>query len=401
MAQESTYKDIAVIGCGAAGGFASILLCKNPLLNVTAFDTNEPFSTLLPTGGGRCNLSYNENDIKEFVKNYPRGEKFLLSVFSKCSPQNTIHLFKDLGIKTYSQEDNRIFPVSDSSKILINDLKKHLQTSNFKYKKEKVIEIYKNENYFQVKTENCIYKFDAVILTTGGKGNGFELARKLSHKISDLKPSLCALNIKEKYFYNLAGISFKNVEISTKTKKNKLPTCYGDILFTHTSISGPCIFKISALTAFEDFDENNPLIINIKLTDYTQEEIENILKKNSKKTIKNVFSEFAPENFINLILKENNISGSKQTAQINKKEKTILINALTNLSLNAVSRVKGSEIVTAGGVELNEINPKTMESKICKGLFFAGEILNIDGFTGGFNLQNCWSTAYIVSSAFN
>ena len=396
MEQELTYKRIGIIGCGAAGGFASVLLCKNPTLKVTAFDLKEPFSTLLPTGGGRCNLTYKEDDIKEFVKNYPRGEKFLLSVFSKLDSNKTRSLFKDLGIKTYVQEDKRVFPVSNSSKQLIQDLNKHLEVSNFNYKKEKVISVKKEKEIFVIKTEKGNYEFDCVILSTGGKGNGFDIAKQFGHKIIEPKPSLTALKIKEKYLYKLSGMSFKDAEISFKIGKKKA-VCFGDILFTHNSISGPCVFKVSALTANEDFSEENPLELTIKLIDTDREIIEKEIQNNQKKSVKNVFSEFAPERYVEETLIANEIDGAKQIAQIKKQEKEILINSLIGLKLHSTGRIAGSEIVTAGGVELNEVNAKTMESKLVKGLYFAGEILNTDGFTGGFNLQNCWSTAYIIS----
>lgn len=393
MEQESIYKNIAIIGCGAAGGLAAVLLSKNPYNKVTAFDTKEPFSTLLPTGGGRCNLTNAEKDVKEFVRNYPRGEKFLISVFSKFGQEKTRELFKDLGIKTYVQEDKRVFPISDSSQKTIQIFNKHLDVSNFKHIKEKVISI-KKEDKFIVKSENKEYFFDYVIITTGGRGNGFELAKSLGHKIIEPKPSLCAINVKESFLYSLSGLSFKNVEIQSKLGKKKLPTILGDILFSHKAITGPAIFKVSALSAFDNIEE---LEITIKLADISQNEIEKYIKENQKKTIKNVFSKFAPESYINAILDEYKIDENKQTAQIKKQEKEILINSLLALRLHAKSRLKDSEIVTAGGVDLKEIDSKTMQSKLVEGLYFAGEVLNIDAYTGGFNLQNCWSTAYIVS----
>ena len=397
MVQESIYKNIAIIGCGAAGGLAAILLCKNSYNNVTAFDIKEPFSTLLPTGGGRCNLTYNEKDVREFVKNYPRGEKFLISVFSKFGQEKTRELFKDLGIKTYVQDDKRVFPISNSSQKTIQTLNKHLETSNFKHIKEKVISV-KKEEKFIVKSEKQEYIFDYVIVTTGGRGNGFELAKNLGHNIIEPKPSLCAIDVKESFLYALSGLSFRNVEVQSKIGKKKLPTVYGDILFSHKAITGPAIFKVSALSAFDNIEE---LEITIKLADISQNEIEKHIKENQKKTIKNVFSKFAPESYINAILDEYKIDGNKQTAQIKKQEKEVLINSLIALKLHAKSRLKDSEIVTAGGVDLKEIDSKTMQSKLVEGLYFAGEILNIDAYTGGFNLQNCWSTAYIVSQNFN
>lgn len=400
MEQELTYHNIAIIGCGAAGGLLSVLLAKNPELNITAFDIKEPFSTLLPTGGGRCNLTYDEDDVREFVKNYPRGEKFLMSVFSKFGQRKTRELFKDLGIKTYVQPDKRVFPVTDSSSKTIQTLKRHLETSNFIFKLEKVVNVSKQDNTFIITTDKSQYKFDAVIITTGSRGNGCDIAKKLGHNIVDLKPSLTALDIKEKALYSLSGMSFKNVEATFKVGKKK-QTCIGDFLFTHKSISGPCVFKVSAQTAYEDFNEKNPLEITFNFTNYPIEQIEEEIKNNSKKTVKNVFSKFAPESFILTVLKMNEIDPDKQTAQLKKTEKEVLINSLTAFKLYATKRIKDSEIVTAGGVELNEINSKTMESKQIKGLFFAGEVLNIDAYTGGFNLQNAWSTAYIVSTNFN
>ena len=195
-------------------------------------------------------------------------------------------------------------------------------------------------------------------------------------------------------------MSFKNVDASFKMGKKKY-NCSGDVLFTHKSISGPCIFKISSLTAYEEISLNNPLEIELRLSDSNYEEIENIIKENSKKTVKNVFSSFVPENFISVVLEKNNIDSNKQAAQLKKTEKEILIHSITSLKLHVIGRIKDSEIVTAGGVDLDEVNSKTMESKILNGLYFIGEVLNIDGFTGGFNLQNCWSTAYICSMNFN
>lgn len=398
MEQESIYKNIAVIGLGAAGGFFSVLASKNPYNIITAFDLNEPFSTLLPTGGGRCNITCDEDDIREFVKNYPRGEKFLLSVFSKMPQNKTRDLFRDLGIKTYTQTDKRVFPVSNSSEKTIKTLKKHLETSNFIHKKEKVLSLAPKENYFELKTKEGLYKFENVIIATGGKG--MELLKTTGHNIIEPKPSLTALDIIEKEFYSLAGVSFKNAEINAHFKNHKY-YAQGDLLFTHKSISAPCVFKISSLSAYDDFSSENPMEITLKLTDYTFLDFENEIKTNSKKSIKNLFSKFAPESFINCILKLNNIDGAKQTAQLKKTEKEILYKSLSELKLHVQGRIKNSEIVTAGGIDLNETDSKTMQSKLIPHLYFIGEVLNIDGFTGGFNLQNCWSTAYICSLNFN
>ena len=396
MEQELIY-NIAIIGCGASGGFASVLLSKNPNCKIVAFDVKDAFSTLLPTGGGRCNLTNNNLDLFDFVKNYPRGEKFLLSVFSRFGVEKTRELFKDLGIKTYVQKDNRVFPTSDSSKIVIQTLQKHLNTDNFELKKEKVSSIKKEKEKFII---NDKYEFDCVVIATGGRGNGFELAKSLGHNIIDVKPSLCSLDIKEKYLYKLAGLSFQNVEANVQVGKKKY-CVKGDLLFAHKFVTGPVIFKVSALSAFEEIMQNKPLNITLKLVQLSIDELEQEIKNNSKKTIKNVFSKFVPESFIVEILKANKIDGSKQISQIKKLEKEILYNSLTQLKLTAIARIKDSEIVSAGGVDLNEVDSKTMQSKLVNGLYFTGEVLNIDAYTGGYNLQNCWSTAWIVANNFN
>ena len=394
--QELIYKNIAVIGAGASGGFASVLLSKNPYNRITIFDERLPFSSLLPTGGGRSNISYSENDVREFVRNYPRGDKFLLSVFSRFGVEKTRKLFLDLGIKTYVQDDRRIFPSSDSSVDVMKKLSKHLDSSNVTIINEKVSAVKKLKNKFQIITEKRSDFFDFVIIATGGASIGFELAHGLGHKIIEPKPSLCALDIEEKLFYSLSGLSFKNVDAKAVFQKNKYLAC-GDLIFTHKSISGPLVFKLSALSAFDSFSKENPLQITLCISNVTYDYIDDVIKKNQKKSVKNVFSEFAPESFINVLLDKYSIDGNKQVSQIKKSEKEKLINSLFSLKLNAIGRIKNSEIVTAGGVDLNEINPKTMQSKLVDGLFFIGEILNIDGFTGGFNLQNCWSTAYICA----
>lgn len=398
MEQELNFKNIAVIGCGPAGGFASILISQNPYCNVVGFDSQSPFSTLLPTGGGRCNITFEETDVFELVKNYPRGEKFLLSVFSKCGVEKTRNLLADLGVKTYVQDDRRVFPVSNSSKKTIQILTKHLNNSNFEHKREKVFSIKKQGEKFFLQTAMNEYEFDAVVIATGGRGNGFELAKQLGHNVTDLRPSLCSLDIWEKEFYSLAGVSLKNVQATFKTDK-KYIVC-GDLLFAHKFITAPLVFKVSALSAYEEISEEKPLEISLRLVEFSYDEIDDYIKQNSKKTVKNVFSKFVPESFISLILQKNNIDSSKQCAHLKNEEKYFLIKSLLEFKLHAIGRIKDSEIVTAGGVDLKEVDSKTMQSKLVENLFFAGEVLDIDAYTGGFNLQNCWSTACIVALNF-
>ncbi len=397
MEQGLIYKKIAIVGLGAAGGLCAVLLSKNPYLKVVGFDTKSAFSTLLPTGGGRCNITFDEDDNREFAKNYPRGEKFLLSVFSQFNQKDTRRLFSDLGIETYSQKDKRVFPVSNSSYETVKILRNHLYSSDFKFKKEKVTEINISGNGYEIITESSKYNFDVVIIAAGGKD--FSIFKNLNHKINTPMPSLCSLDIIETDLYKLAGLSLTQRTIKAVTASNKY-TVQGDILFAHKFITGPGIFKISALSAKDIINQESLMEISFNLTDYSEDEILNFINKNSKKTVKNVMAEMVSSKLAHYILAQNNIPYDKQCAQLNKKEKSCLLNSLSEFKIHVKKRVKGTEIVTAGGVNPDEINPKTMESKLYKNLFIIGEVLDIDGFTGGFNLQNCWSGAYICSRNF-
>lgn len=398
-------KNVAVIGAGPAGALCAILLSRFTDLNIVIFDNKPLLHSILPTGGGRCNLSYYEPDIKELVKNYPRGEKFLLSLFSKFNVFDTISLFEELGIKTYVQDDLRIFPKAESSKKVADILIRHIEKSSIVFQNEKVSSVQKEKDSFGVATEKSHYKFDYVILATGGRGNGFDIAKALGHKIEPLRPSLAPLGIREKEFYLLSGLTLKDIWADVYFKNSKLFTTCGDLLFAHKSITGPLVFKVSSLAAYLDFSDSEPLVLKMNISNLSEEEltqfIEDNIKSHPHKTIINTFSKLINKNLLNIILKNNNIDSEKQIVHINKREKAVLIRGLNAFELNLTARVNGGEIVTAGGVSLDEINPKTMESKILKGLYLIGEVINVDGFTGGFNLQNCWSCAYVCAKGLS
>lgn len=396
-------KVVSIIGAGPAGALAAILIAKKSKFKVRIFDYKKALSTLLPTGGGRCNLTYYEPDFKELVKFYPRGEKFLLSVFSSFNALDSIELFGNLGINTYVQDDLRVFPVSNSSKDVADKLIVELKKNNVEIIQEKVVTISKNDDKFFIKTDASNYDSDFIVMATGGKGNGFKLAENLGHKIEELKPSLAPLKLKDESFYSLTGLSLDNVKLEAYYNNKKVCETSGDLLFTHNSISGPVIFKISALCAYFDFNEDNHLTLKINVSGLSEDEIYSFLEENIKsnpnKAIKNVFSKLVNKSLLELILNNIALDSDKQVVHISKKEKQRLVESLTGLKLEVTGIVKGGEIVTAGGVSLDEINSKTMESKLINGLYFAGEVINVDGFTGGFNLQNCWSTAYICSQS--
>lgn len=384
---NSTNKSIrvAIIGAGASGCICAYHLLKSGI-QVTLFDKGSPLRTLLPTGGGRCNLAHAEYNFKELVKNYPRGEKFLLSAFSKFSTWDTLALFEEMGIKTYVQEDNRIFPESNSAKNVRETILKKIQKASF-IKKE-VLKIEKFFDGFKILTnfnsnshtdiETTLYTH--IVIATGGHA-GYKLLRNFDIKIIEPKPALVGLNTKEN-FKNLSGTVCHNVIING-LKDN--------LLFTHFGVSGPIIYKISSLKAFEKF----PYELEIDLSP-DLENFQEILNNNPHKEIKNILKEFLPLKIVETIL-SNITSTSTPAHQINGKTRDMILNKLHHFKVTITGTNRGEETVTAGGIDLNEINPKTMEVKKVPNLYCIGEVLNIDGFCGGFNLQNAWTTAFIAS----
>ena len=393
-----------IIGGGPAGVMCAIWASQNPENKIFIFDKNIILNTILPTGGGRCNLAYSEFNFKELAKFYPRGEKFLYSVFSRFSTKDTLDFFNKIGVKTYTQDDLRIFPVTDSSKDVKNALLKQLEKKNIKKVFENVVKVRKIENGFELTTDKGVHRVDKLVIATGGKGNGHSLAKSLGHNITELRPALSSLITKEKDFVSLSGVSLKNIsaQVFFNNKKLKIPKniLSGDFLFTHSGISGPLIYKISSYCAYVDFSESAPLKIELNLVNLEDTEFDEILlnglKDNAQKDVLNVISKFIPKNLAAVILERENINPSIKSGQLSKKDREKIVKQLTALTLHAQKTARGEEVVTSGGVDLKEVDSKTMGSKLVSGLYFCGEILDIDGLTGGFNLQNCWSTGYIA-----
>ena len=390
MEQESkTYKktgaNIAIIGAGASGCICAYLLQKEGF-DVTLFDKGMPLRTLLPTGGGRCNLAHAEYDFKDLAKNYPRGEKFLYSVFSKFSTYDTLALFDELGVETYTQEDERIFPTSNSAKDVREKILNNLK--NVQIQKEEVIKIEKIDSGFKIlSTPNysknkkmCEYLFSHVIIAIGGHSN-FEFLKNFEIKIIPPKPSLVGLNTKDK-FKEVSGIVIKNANCNGITD---------DLLFTHFGISGPLAYKISSIKARDNF----PYKLNFDL--HPQEiNLQELLNTNPHKDVKNILSKFIPHGLIKYLIGD--IADIK-AHKIDGKTRDFILSKLHNLELTVIGTNKGEETVTAGGIDLSEINPKTMELKKYQNIYCIGEALNIDGFCGGYNLQNAWSTAFVAKEA--
>lgn len=376
---SSVYGDfktnIAIVGTGPSGIYCTLQLVeefKNTGQNnyqITLFDPLDTLTTILPTGNGRCNLAYAEDDFKKLAAFYPRGEKFLYSIFSRYSTSETLAYFDSIGIKTYEQQDRRIFPVSNSAKNIRAQMIREI-------KKSKNIKIIKK----CIKNKEELRQFNVVVLATGSKDR-YELAKQFGHTVIPFKPALCGLKVKEITPQFPTGVS-----IDTKE---------GGIIFTHQGISGPAIFKISSINVNKEFP------YEIKIPIINKDTLLDLLHKCPKKSFLNVVSSLIPRVLAQYIFERYNIDGVKQACHAAKAE----IETLENLTFTIVSTDGKGEIVHAGGVLLDEID-KNCKSKIANGLWIIGESLNIDGFCGGFNLQNCWSTGAIaaqdiVKSALN
>lgn len=386
MVQESTSnKSVAIIGAGPAGCVCAKFLKNNGFCPII-FDKGKYLRTILPTGGGRCNLAHAEFDFKNLTQNYPRGEKFLYSVFSKFGTEDAIQFFKQLGIETYTQEDNRIFPKSNSSRDVQEKLLKALK--GCKFVSEKVLSIEKLDNCYKIITNKSSYAFDVVIVSTGGHGN-WDIFNKMDLNIIPPTQALVGLVTKEN-FSAISGVSIKNVKTYGKEFKN---SDNGDIIFTHKGISGPLIYKISSIFARKEM----PYKLVFQLVKDLDLQAE--LNKNPHKEIKNLLGQFAPKSFAEFVLEKLDIEKNTPCHKITGKLRDKIYKKLTTFEVTIISKVPDGEVVTCGGIDLKEINSKTMESKKYPNLYFCGEVLDIDGFCGGFNLQNCWSTAFVVAQS--
>lgn len=366
MVQELKSK-VVIVGGGPAGCICAYFLQND--FEVTVIEKNSPLKTLLPTGGGRCNLCHAEFDFKELAKNYPRGEKFLYSVFSKFSTSDTIEFFEKIGVKTYVQENLRVFPKSNSAK----DVRDHFLNclNKVKFVRENALRVNILENGFSVVTDMGAYKADYVVISTGGHST-FDLIKMLGHRIVAPKPALVGLLTKED-FSSISGVVIN------------------DVLFTHRGISGPKIYTISSLRARDNFPYKLSFnfIDDIDLQDY--------LNQNPHKSIRNLIAEFVPKSFADYVLYNLKIEAETKCYRIDGKRRDKILDRLHNFEVTVTGTLPDGEVVTAGGVDLKEINSKNMESKIVPHIYFCGEVLDIDGFCGGFNLQNCWSTGYVAA----
>jgi predicted Rossmann fold flavoprotein len=396
--------DVVIVGGGAAGFFTAINLAeKNPKFTIALLERGkEVLTKVRVSGGGRCNVTHACFVPNDLVKFYPRGEKELRGPFHQFCSGDTIEWFEKHGVKLKIEEDGRMFPVSDSSQTIIDCF---LNTAK-KYKidiltGQSVQSIFRSEDSWKVETNHQTFRCNNLVMTTGSNPKIWEMLEKLGHTIVPPVPSLFTFNIKDKRLKDLMGVS---AFASVKVQHSKL-SASGPLLITHWGMSGPGILRLSAWGARELFDKNYQFILEVNwLNDATLEETESVLKELKLEHAKKVVAKKSPFDFPNRLWESlvlaSEISTETKWADLSKKQLHHLALQLTNgqFQVNGKSTFK-EEFVTAGGIDLKEINFKTMESKLLPKVFFAGEIVNIDAITGGFNFQNAWTGGFIVSES--
>ena len=405
--------DLIVIGGGPAGmmaagraaedGASVLLLEKNELLGIK----------LLATGKGRCNITNSEFDSKNLVDKFGKNGRWLMTALNKFSNQVAIDFFESRGLKTKVERGNRVFPVSDSAMDVLKVLEKYLQQNKVKIKTKINIKniISQNNKISKIilnnKTELQAKKY---LITTGGKsypvtgssGDGHKWLKKMGHTIVDTNPALTPLIIKESFIKELEGLSLKNVAIDIYQANKKIDSRFGEALFTADGMSGPIILDMSKNIGLALKKNPVKLVIDFKpKLDFKtlDKRLQNDFAKSNKKLFRNSLNNLLPKKLIPIIINLSEIDPDKKANDITKLERKKLLHLLKNFELNIKSLSGFSKaIITSGGVSLKEVDPQTMQSKIIKNLYLAGEILDLDGPTGGYNLQVCWSTGYMAGS---
>jgi predicted Rossmann fold flavoprotein len=396
--------DIIIVGGGAAGFFTAInIVEKNPKLKVAILERgSEVLSKVRISGGGRCNVTHACFEPNELVKFYPRGEKELRGPFHQFCSGDTIEWFRNHGVALKIEDDGRMFPVSNSSQTIIDCFLQTTQKLGIAVLTgQSVQSIFKKDNFWKVETQSETYIAEKLILATGSNPKIWEMLQTFGHAIVSPVPSLFTFNIKDSRIKELPGVS---AIVSVKVKDTKL-TSTGPLLITHWGMSGPAILKLSAWGARILHDKNYQFTIFVNwLNDVATEDSEKILKELKQEHAKKAVSKKSPFDFPNRLWESlvlaSSIGSETKWADVSKIQLQNLANQLTNSSfqVNGKSTFK-EEFVTAGGIDLKEINFKTMESKLQENLYFAGEIVNIDAITGGFNFQNAWTSGFIVANA--
>ena len=426
---------VIVIGGGPAGMFAAYFAAKNGH-KVTLLEQNEKLGKkLYITGKGRCNIT-NASDMEDLFANVCSNEKFLYSAFYSYTNDQVVEFFENYGLRTKVERGNRVFPVSDHSSDVIATLTKALKDVGVEVKLYTKVTRLLTEEFLDENGETVIadkksgilkqvikgvvledktsIMTDAVILATGGvsypstgaTGDGYRFAEQLNHKIVEPTPSLVPFEIQESWVTEMQGLALKNVSITIEREGKKIYTDFGEMLFTHFGVSGPMILSASASIKpayFKDFEHEMMLKIDLKPALDKEQLDKRILKdfeEAKNKQYKNSIQKLLPSKMIPIIIKLSGIDPDKQVNEITREERAKLVDLLKGLPMTVIGlRGFKEAIITKGGVSVKQVNPSTMESKLVNGLYFAGELLDLDAMTGGYNLQIAWSTGYLAGNS--
>lgn len=400
---------IIIIGAGAAGMMAAATIAENGSADVSIIEKNTVLGRkVVISGGGRCNLTTADNDVSSLGKAYPRGGKWLKFAMHEFGPSDVCKWFEEHGIPLKT-EGLKIFPKSNKGTDVTELFDRLFRKMGVEvFYKTSVSKVSKVKDGFKVSFEDGrVESCNKLIITTGGSayrhtgstGDGYAFAEELGHTIKPLAATLSSFASPEKWVCDLAGVSIKNARFKLiGEKKHEIS---GAFLFTHKGVSGPGIFALSSLAAFEEISKAHPVKLftdfapDLSYDDLTSQ-LNNKIAQAPQKTFLRIVNDYMPKSLLAVVFMRTGIDGGKVSSETPKKDISRFVEAVKNFEMTLNERTPGSEIVTAGGVDLKEVDQKTMESKICPGLYFAGELLDIDGFTGGYNLQSAWATGRLA-----
>lgn len=404
--------NVAVVGGGAAGMIAAIAAAENGH-KVTLYEHNEKLGKkLFITGKGRCNVT-NASDIDEIFNNIVTNSKFLYSSIYTFTNDMVMDFFEKDGLKLKVERGNRVFPASDHSSDVIKVLEKRLKKSGVTVKLNTNVErlLWDDSGIKGIVAENKDIMADAVIMATGGlsykstgsDGSGFKMVTGAGHSTSEFSPALVPITIEEDYPKEMQGVSLKNIEVEILNGKKKIYSAFGEMLFTHFGVTGPVILSASSKIIKHLKNGNLTLKIDLKPA-LTEEQLDTRIlrefKENINRDFKNSLDGLLPKKMIEPIIRYSGIPFDKKVNAITREERRNLVKAFKEFTMT-INGIRGYDeaIITHGGVTVKEINPATMESKLIKGLYFAGEMIDVDALTGGYNLQIAWSTGYLAGTS--
>lgn len=404
-------KRIAVIGGGPAGMLAASYAALNGCA-VTLFERNEKLGKkLYITGKGRCNIT-NSADMETFLRSTLKNPKFLYSAFHAFTNTDIIKIINENGVPTKVERGGRVFPVSDKSSDVIRALSNYVDRAGVKVKLNseiKSVEKHAEEFRLIFKNSKTSEPFDAVIIATGGvsypqtgsTGDGYRFAESFGHTVTAPRPSLVQLKTVEKYPASLSGLTLKNVRLTAYRGKKRIYSDLGEMLYTHTGISGPLVLTLSGYIADNPDGVRTETDLKPGLThEQLDRRIIRDFEKHTRKQLKNAMVDLLPSRLISVTIELAGLDGEKIVDDITKQERESIVQTLKAMPLNISGTGSLEEaVVTRGGIQVREINPSTMESKLCQGLYFAGEVIDVDAQTGGFNLQIAYSTGFLAGSA--